>query len=186
MSQKPNIAFIGARGAGKSRLSRKFSKLTGRVALSIDTLISYEAEGLSIQEIVEREGWNSFRDREYEVLKRVSRMRRVIIDCGGGILVEAPDPGDPAQRETPSVRKRELLRESSFVVYVKRDPDTLLGKDYKNDTTRPALDGAYETLLTRRLPLFEEAADMTLDMDRLELEEALELLTKATAGFALV
>ena len=170
-----NLAFIGGRGAGKSRLSRKFGKQCGRAVFSTDTLISYEAGGLSISSLVEKSGWKDFRDREFLILQKLAPMRNVIIDCGGGILVEAPE--DESTPETFSRRKANLLKESALVVYVQRDMDWLLRKAVKN-ADRPDLIGPYREILERRLPWYEQTADFVLDMNRLGTQEALEILNK--------
>lgn len=175
-TEKRNIAFIGARAAGKSRMSRKVSKLTGRVALSTDNLISYEAGGLTVDEIVRREGWKGFRDREYDILRKLASMKDVIIDCGGGILIEPPLPDDPEKRELRSARKIELLKESCYVVYLKRSAAWLLDKTFRKDAQRPELEGAYETLLARRFPLYEEVSDLVLDLDLLDMDDAIRMV----------
>ncbi|MDH5656565.1 MAG: shikimate kinase [Spirochaetia bacterium] len=174
MSEK-NLAFIGARGAGKSRISRKLGKLTGRTVLSTDTLISYEANGESIPSLVKREGWASFREREYNILKKVSLMNGIIIDCGGGILIEAPRENDPEQKETLSQRKIDILKSSATVIYVKRDIDWLI-KKVAGDPSRPDLSDDYRALLLRRLPWYEDAADVILDMLELQTDQVLDML----------
>lgn len=141
--------------------------------MSTDMLISYEAGGLSIAEIVKRSGWAGFRDQEFQVLKRVCGMEDCVIDCGGGILVEAP--ASPDAEETLSERKSTLLRERTHVVYIRRGMDWLLEKTTK-DANRPDLSTAYEATLKRRLPWYENAADLVLDMDKVSTEEAIELL----------
>ncbi|HMU84042.1 MAG TPA: shikimate kinase [Leptospiraceae bacterium] len=172
--QKSNIAFIGGRGAGKSRISRKFGKLSSRLSLSTDTLVCYEAGGIPITKIVEREGWQGFRDREYALLEKLTAMQNLVIDCGGGILVEAPvSPGEPEQL---SARKMNLLKNCN-VVYVKRDMSWLLDR-VSADLNRPDLPGGYRELLERRLPWYEKAADFVLDMRGIESDDAIALLYK--------
>ncbi|MBL8020325.1 MAG: shikimate kinase [Leptospirales bacterium] len=171
--KKTNIAFVGGRGAGKSRISRKFGKGSGRLTLSTDTLVSYEAGGFPISKIVEREGWRKFRDREFELLKKLMTMQDLVIDCGGGILVEAAEDGG---LESVSARKLELLKQC-HVVYVKRDMDWLLEKGGA-DSNRPDLPGAYKELLMRRLPWYESAADFILDMRGIDADDAIDLLIK--------
>jgi shikimate kinase len=170
---RDNIAFIGARGAGKSKLSRKLGKLSGRVVLSTDTLISYEAQGRRISDIVSAEGWIGFRNREYDLLRKLSAMTGVVIDCGGGILVEADTGGG----ETFSERKCNLLKEMATVVYIRRDMDWLLSRGAA-DAVRPKLADDYAATLRRRLPWYERAADLTLDMTGLEIDAALERLQR--------
>ncbi len=173
MAEKTNIAFIGGRGAGKSRISRKFGKLSGRLCLSTDTLISYEAGGIPITKIVAQEGWKGFREREYQLLGKLARMQNLVVDCGGGILVEAPESG---AEERLSSRKLDLLK-SCHVVYVKRDLNWLLEKA-SADLNRPDLPGGYRELLERRLPWYEQAADFVLDMRGIESDDAIALLYK--------
>jgi len=173
--QNNNLAFIGARGAGKSRISRKLGKLTGRTVLSTDTLISYEANGASIPAIVKEEGWGGFRSREYAVLKKISIMENIIIDCGGGILVEVPEENDPENKEILSERKLHLLKSIATVIYVKRDIEWLI-KKVAGDPSRPDLSGDYRTLLMRRLPWYEDAADYILDMESLNSENVITIL----------
>ena len=157
-----SIALIGARGAGKSRLSRKLGKKLERSVFSTDTQISFEAGGRTIQQIVSDEGWTGFRDREYEILQKVSSMQPAIIDCGGGILVEAPESRGI---ESFSQRKAAILQEYCIVVYIKRPMSWLLGK-VEESASRPNLGGEpYEELLNRRLPWYEQVADIVLDAD---------------------
>lgn len=171
---KTNVAFIGGRGAGKSRISRKFGKASGRLSLSTDTLVCYEAGGISIAKIVAAEGWAGFRGREYDVMRKLTAMQNLVIDCGGGILVEAP--ARPDQPETLSMRKLELLKQC-HVVYVKRDMDWLMDKA-KADMNRPDLQGSYRELLERRLPWYEMAADFVLDLRGIDVDDAIDLVIK--------
>lgn len=170
-----NIALIGARGAGKSKLSRKLGKRSGRVVLSTDSLVSYEAGGRTIERIVADEGWRGFRDREYDLLKKLSGMRNILIDCGGGILVEAAPDDAPAGTEIFSERKAALLKQSAHVIYIRRDMDWLIGR-VSEDSNRPDLGGDYQRLLERRLPWYESVADTILEMDGRDIEDGLDEL----------
>ncbi len=138
-------------------------------------LISYEAGGLSIADIVKKSGWQGFRDQEFRVLERVCAMDNCVLDCGGGILVEAPS--NPDALETFSERKSALLRSRAHVVYIKRTMGWLLEKTTK-DANRPELSSAYEATIDRRLPWYEKAADFMIDLDSVSTEDAIELLLK--------
>ena len=178
MLNKNNIAFIGARGAGKSKLSRKFGKKSNRVVLSTDSLVSYEADGRTIAEIVSDEGWPGFRNREYELLQKIGGMREIVIDCGGGILVEPGPAGSPAGSEIFSERKAKLLKDTAHIIYIRRSVPWLVGR-VSHDSSRPDLGGDYAQLLERRLPWYESVADTVLEMDGREIEDALaELLQR--------
>lgn len=173
---KTNIALIGPRGAGKSKISRKLTKELAMPVFSIDSLISYECEGDSIEKIVkQRGGWAGFRSREFFVLERLCAMKNVIVDCGGGILVEAPKDGQTT--ETFSETKAECLKNNCFVIYLKRPLDYLTQK-VNPDPNRPDLIGDYEELLQRRLPWFESVADLSVDLDILGARDAADVILK--------
>ncbi len=182
-SRRPSsLAFIGPRGAGKSKLSRKFGRRVDMPVFSTDTLVSYEAGGRSIPRLVAEEGWASFREREAAILKKLSGMRHIVLDCGGGILVEAPAAeGAP---ETFSENKATLLRSCSRIVYIKRSMDWLLEK-VKDDSSRPSLSAAraYEEILRRRLPWYEQTADFILEMGDHSIEEAIGIVLARFPGF---
>jgi shikimate kinase len=173
---KRNIALIGARGAGKSKLARRYSKLSGKLAFSTDTLVCYEAGGLTIEKIVARDGWPAFRSQEYEILKKITPMSGTIIDCGGGIFFEAADPSTGI--EPLSLRKLELIQESSYIIYLKRSIDYLLHKIVPGDHNRPDLKGSYKEILKYRLPIYEKYSNFTLDMDKLDIPAAAKLLSE--------
>ncbi len=166
---------MGGRGAGKSKISRKFGKLTNRVVLSTDTLVTYEAGGLTVDTIVSRYGWKNFRDREYEVLEKLKAMKNIIIDCGGGILVEAPDSSGPGSTEKYSERKADLLKSFCTVVYIQRDMKWLQSKSGR-DSGRPDLIGEYDELLRRRFAWYEKAADRIVEMKDLEADDVAKIL----------
>jgi shikimate kinase len=168
------IAFIGPRGAGKSKISRKYSKLTGKLLLSTDQLVCYEAGGRTIEQIVKEEGWSSFRNREYELLKKLNKMDNIVIDCGGGILFDI-DP--QTEEEIESERKISLLKENTFIIYILRELEWLLNKDLKN-AERPDLNHqkSYLEILNKRLPIYEKYADYILDMRGKEIKEGIEEL----------
>ena len=174
--QKINLALIGARGAGKSKVSRKLSKLMDWPVFSTDSLITYETSGDTIEKIVAEHGWTGFRDREHQVLSRVSAMTGVIIDCGGGILVEAPQSTQHFE-ETFSLRKSQCLKHSCLTVYLKKSVDELCAK-MEPDPNRPNLVGDYRTLLERRLPWYEGSADITIEMENLSIKDTALLIIK--------
>ncbi|MBU43660.1 MAG: shikimate kinase [Spirochaetaceae bacterium] len=163
LSDHKSIALIGARGAGKSRLSRKLGKKLNLPVFSTDTQICFAANGKTIQQIVAEEGWPGFRQREFDILSKIAEMESSIIDCGGGILVEAPE--NPGLQESFSQRKASILKAHCTVVYIKRPMSWLLDK-VKETASRPDLKGEpYEDLLNRRLPWYEQVADITLEAD---------------------
>lgn len=159
-----NIVLIGMRGAGKSNISRRLSIMTKRPVLSSDLLIEYENGGRTIQQIVadEDNDWHRFREMEYEVVKKIARMDDVIVDCGGGIIVDLDRDGN----EIYSERKVELLRQNGTIIWLRGDISRLAAK-VADDPTRPTLDvmRSAEEVMQRRLPFYKQAADIVIDIE---------------------
>ncbi len=168
-----NLVLIGARGAGKSNISRQLSVLSKRPVLSSDLLIEYDNGGKSIAEIIAECGgdWRLFRDMEYEVVKKIARMDGAIIDCGGGVIVDLDEKGN----EIFSARKIGPLKASGTIVWLRGDIKRLAGK-VKNCAARPSLDArrSAEDVMRRRLPFYEQAADEIVDINGKKRQELAE------------
>ena len=159
-----NIVMIGMRGAGKSNVSRRLALLTKRTVLSSDTLIEYENGGKTIAKYIasKKGNWHAFRDLEYRVVKKISKMNDVIVDCGGGVIVDLDADGN----EVYSKRKVSALKKSGTIVWLKGDIKRLVEK-VKNKPERPSLDDlkSAEDIMNSRLPFYEKAADITIDIE---------------------
>lgn len=159
-----NIIIIGMRGAGKSNVSRRLSVLTKRQVFSTDTMIEYENGGKVIDEIIaENKGnWHAFRDMEFEVVDKVSKMDNCIVDCGGGVIVDLDEDGV----EIFSERKVNALKKSGKIIWLKGDLKRLVDKVEKK-ANRPTLDSrrSTEELMKRRLPFYEQVADVIVEID---------------------
>lgn len=156
-----NIVLIGMRGVGKTNIARRLGFLTKRPVMSTDVLVEYEA-GQSIPDVVAVSGWPAFRDAEYEVLRKLTALDRLIIDAGGGVVVDLDDQG----QEVLSTRKVDLLKSSGVLVFLRGDIERLAAK-VQGDPRRPALDArrSASELMHARLPLYEAAADWTIDVE---------------------
>ncbi len=152
------------RGAGKSNISRRLSLLTKRPVLSTDLLIEYENGGKSIPDIIAeiKGGWQAFRQMEFDVVQKICTMDNLIIDCGGGIIVDVADDGT----EVFSQRKVDLLKANGRVVWLKGDIERLAAK-VKSDQRRPTLDEtrSVQEVMQRRLPLYRQATDIVMDIE---------------------
>ena len=171
-----NLALIGGRGCGKTSISKRVSLANrGFMLFSTDALIRYEAGGLTVPEIVDAHGWPHFRDLEFEVLDKLTKMKRgVLLDCGGGIMVDLDEQGD----EIFSERKVERLRADGIVVYLKRDHQFLADK-IAGDENRPDLSEtkSFLEIMERREPWYVRAAHHVLECgDASKLEIANEIV----------
>jgi len=165
-----NIALIGGRGSGKSSVAKRVALCNKHFILfSLDALIRYEAGGLTIPEIIDRDGWARFRELEWYVVQRVTGFKSgAVLDCGGGVMVDL----DPMGEEIYSERKVAALREHTLVVYLWRDPE-LLREKVEADPNRPNLSdsSSFLEIMARRDPWYRQAADHVIDCSELSKGE---------------
>ena len=152
-----NIVLVGYRGTGKSTVARMLSKKLIMPVFNMDDEITKKA-GMSIPQIVEKFGWNKFRDLESEIAKQVSNLDNHIIDTGGGVIL----------RDKNVVN----LRKNSKVFWLKADITTI-AKRIKHGTHRPSLTdgksfvGEIEEVLAQRREKYKKAADYIIDTSKL-------------------
>jgi shikimate kinase len=157
-----NIVLIGYRGTGKSVVGGIVAEKLGTDCFSMDEEIVRHA-GMGVPEIVEKEGWPGFRDRESQVAADLAGMDGIVIDCGGGVI----------EREENVA----ALRTGGRIFWLRAGVDTIVTR-IQDDTQRPALvEGRTFTdevreVLERREPLYREAADHEIDTDDITPEEA--------------
>jgi shikimate kinase len=177
-----NIVLIGMRGAGKSKVSRRLSVLTKRDVLSSDLLIQYDNGGKSIADILaaHKGDWRAFRDMEYETIKKITALDGNIIDCGGGVIVDIDEDG----HEIFSERKINLLRKSGRIIWLKGDIKRLASK-VKIDAQRPSLSEtkSVEDVMNRRLPFYEKAADMVINIEGKSRKEVAAIVHEKIAKY---
>lgn len=159
-----NVVLIGYRGTGKSVVGRIVAEKLGTKCISMDDEIIRHA-GMGVPEIVAKEGWTGFRDRESQVAADLAGLDGIVIDCGGGVI----------EREENVA----ALRTGGRIFWLRAGVDTIVTR-IQDDTQRPALvEGRTFTdevreVLERREPLYRGAADHEIDTDSLSPEEVAE------------
>ena len=111
--------------------------------------------GLSVADIVDREGWQGFRRRETETLKTISSPLTVVATGGGVVL---------------SAENREFMRQAGTVIYLRSPASTLANRleDAPMEDQRPTLTGKPITeemmqVLNEREALYQQAAQHVVD-----------------------
>ena len=179
----PNITIIGLRGAGKSNVSRRLSVFTKRPVFATDAMLSYEAGGRSIDELVAAEGWPAFRQRERAVLAKILRMDDIIVDAGGGLVVALDDDGTERFNEANAA----ALRAAGPVIWLRGDVPRLVAKvAAKADRQALTSPGGVLDLMLARQVFDERAATHAIDIEGKRREtialEILDLLGLEPAG----
>lgn len=153
--KKKNIALIGFMGAGKSSVAKELSRHLKRELISTDALIEAK-EGRSIPQIFKDSGERYFRKLEKKVVAEVSREQNLIIDCGGGVVM---DPENVAH-----------LKANSLLIYLWATPEHLYENLKKSPVRRPLLEvdkplEKIRELIKMREPFYQQA-DITVDADK--------------------
>lgn len=177
-----SISLIGMRGCGKSNVSRRLSAATKRPLLSTDVLIQYDQGGLAITQLTEQFGWHRFRDMEAEVVSKCVAVPDAIIDCGGGVIVDL----DPDGGEVWSERKVNTLRSAGPVIWLDGDIERLAHKAAIPTPHRPPLGDVAATiaLMQARLPFYQRAADLRIDIEGKSRREIAREVCESVAELA--
>ncbi|MCG2713064.1 MAG: AAA family ATPase [Candidatus Omnitrophica bacterium] len=82
-----NIVLVGFMGTGKTTVARKLVSLMNMQYISTDILIE-ERLSMSINDIFKNNTEEFFRKIETEAVKEVAVLDGVIIDAGGGVMID--------------------------------------------------------------------------------------------------
>ncbi len=140
-----NIVLVGMPGCGKSTLAVLLANALGREVLDTDRLVE-QAAGKTIPQIFEQDGETIFREIESETIQEQGKGLGNVIATGGGAILTSEN--------------RKALRQNAIVVFLQRDVETLSreGRPLSCDEDR------VRQLYAQRLPLYREAADVTVNV----------------------
>lgn len=157
------VVLIGYRAAGKSTVGRILAGKLNIPFWDTDAMVEKNA-GMSIKEIVALYGWDYFRGKEREIIEFLMRKGACVIATGGGVVLF---------RENVDLLKQNVdrLKKGSVVVWLNaplQDVIERLKRDTHGGGSRPRFTTGnivQETIDTmrQRLPLYEKAADYTVD-----------------------
>jgi shikimate kinase len=166
-----NIILIGYRCTGKTSAGKRLSEKLGLPFLDTDDLIVEQA-GMPINEIVEKGGWDLFRKKEKEVIRKLSPITKTIMATGGGAF--------------ENQENRKTLKKNGLFVWLTADVKTIMGRmlvDQNTKSRRPSLslnDLETETSMTlkKREPIYRDLADLTVDTSRKSINAIVDEICK--------
>lgn len=164
-----NLILCGMMGAGKTSVGMRLAERTGRRWVDTDELI--EKKYGAISEIFRRFGEEYFRRAETETIRGLSGLDGLVISVGGGLVL---------WKENVS-----LLKENGKIVYLRASVQTLEGR-LVSDTSRPLLktekplSERLQEMLKFRAPIYEGAADFTIDTDGKTVSEIVDEILSVT------
>ncbi len=154
--KKDSIALIGFMGTGKSVVGKALVKQLGKEFEFLETDdIIIKLAGKSIPEIFSENGEAIFRHYEIEACKKISKQSKVVVSCGGGVVLN--------QINIDNLRKNcyiILLNSSIQEIYKRILKDGIISRPLI-DPTSP-LDDIKE-LLEYRQPFYDSAADFRIE-----------------------
>lgn len=159
-----NIFLTGYRCTGKTSVGKKLASLLNHNFIDADVFLANQYK-TTISEIVETEGWESFRKKESEVLKTLCELKQHVIATGGGVILDHNNV--------------EIMKNNSVIVWLRATPETIRKRIVKDETTkdsRPSLTSKglleeIEETLTFRNPLYQDSMDFFIHTDGMEIDE---------------
>jgi shikimate kinase len=165
-----NIVLVGFMASGKTLISNKLAQLLQRDVVSTDNLIE-KKDGRPITEIFQGSGETHFRALEKEAVREVSAKEGLILDCGGGVVL---DPENISN-----------LKKTGIIIYLSTSPEVIWER-VKGKKHRPLLNvedpkAKIRELLEARRPYYEQA-DHIVDTNGKSVEqvcsEIMELMSE--------
>ncbi len=167
-----NIYLCGLIGTGKTSIGKGIARRLRRPFYDVDRIMEKEA-GKRIHDIVVEEGWVSYREKEYNISKRLSRKNRSVVAMAGG-----------------TVRyewNMDVFRGTGVFILLIAPIKTLVSRAEKNDRPRVNLGTSLERDLSliwkKYKDRYQRAADFTYRTGgnksvKQEAKEIIEILKK--------
>lgn len=152
-----NIVLIGMPACGKSVTGVVLAKAMKMKFIDTDLMIQEHA-GKSLQEIIDEDGMERFKETERTVLNSID-IKNAVIATGGSAVYY-----DDAMMH---------LKENGIIIYIKISLQDVK-KRLRNIKTRGVAMGKGQTLdelYAQRIPLYERYADITVTSHRYSMEK---------------
>jgi shikimate kinase len=169
--QGNNVVLVGFRCSGKNTIGESLARRLGWPMLDMDQRIQ-EICGQNIAALVERSGWESFRQLEARVVEEIKPQEQRVIITGGGVI------------ENPE--NVQHLRRAGTIVFLEAGINDILKRmaaDKSTPATRPGLTGLpvaeeVRIVLERREPLYRSAADLVVNTSSYSVERCVDLIVQ--------
>ncbi len=161
-----NIVLVGFMGAGKSSVAAGLAKTLKRKVVSTDASI-VEREKRPITDIFRDSGEPYFRGIEQKVVAEVSKQSNLIVDCGGGVVLNQENVDN--------------LKRGGTVFYLSATPEVIYER-IKHERHRPLVNvdnpkAKIEELLNSRKSRYA-LADVTIDTSHKTVQQVVEEILK--------
>jgi shikimate kinase len=163
-----HLVLIGMMGTGKTTAGTRVAAVLDRPFVDSDEQIE-ALTGRTVREIFESEGEEAFRAFETQaLLDALASDRPSVIAAAGGAVLRPEN--------------RAAIRDAGRVVWLKADPEVLLSRVGSGEH-RPLLQkdplGVLRKMEAERHDLYEELADVTVDVGELAIDDVVEVVVGA-------
>lgn len=153
-----NLILTGMRGSGKTTLGRLLARELKKKFIDLDQEIEKKT-GTNIATIVQKKGWNYFRQIEKKVCSKISKKKNCVIASGGGTIL--------------SHKNVEKLKSNGLIIFLECDLDILKSR-LKKCQNRPNLKKGssfideLNAIWQERKTIYYQTADFVVKSENLE------------------
>ena len=154
---------------GKTAVGKELAKKKNWQFVDLDELIELRQKR-TISDIFAKDGEPYFRKVEKRVLKEVSKEKKFVVACGGGIVLDKDNI--------------KIMKETGIIICLTASPEVILERTsvYRH---RPLLNVSnprkqIELLLKLRAPYYAQA-DKTIDTSKISIREVVGKIVKVTS-----
>lgn len=170
-----NIFLTGYRATGKTTVANQVATALSMESIDADVFLEQQA-GLTIAEIFAAEGEIGFRDRESAIVKQLAAREQLVVALGGGAILR--------EENRQALQGRGItiwLTASAETIFERMSTDPLTGQRRPNLTNTGGLAEVRE-LLQQRDPLYQAAADFSVDTEELSPAEVTSRIVELVRG----
>ncbi|MFA5917136.1 MAG: type I 3-dehydroquinate dehydratase [Candidatus Gracilibacteria bacterium] len=143
-----NIIIYGMRGTGKSTIGKELAIKLDKKFIDLDSFIEKKV-GEKLSNYIEKNGWDKFRDTEFECLKEVlEKEKDIVLSLGGGTIIFERN-------------QKLVLKNNSKLIYVYSELKDIVSRiesDENNGNTRNSLTG--KSILDELIEVYEKRKDI--------------------------
>ena len=166
-----NLFLIGYRCSGKTTVGKAIAKTIDWSFVDSDIEV-IKICGKSIKDIIDTEGWESFRRKERSTLKYISTKDRQVVATGGGVVLDADNI--------------KAMKTCGTVIWLGASAATIqkrMLQDKNSGHFRPALTDQgrieeIEGMLLERKPYYQSASDFFIHTDNVPVNEITQKIIK--------
>jgi shikimate kinase len=164
---KDSIALIGFMATGKSTIGKALKERLGKDYEFVETdQIIIKMVGKSIPKIFADDGEPKFREYEVEACKKVAQLKKKILSCGGGIVLNKANV--------------ERLRQNYHIILLTATPEEIFNRAMKEGKeNRPIINKKnpfkeIKKVLQMREPFYNSSADFIVDTTEKHIDSIVE------------